>query len=160
MTTEEFNISITKMRGRMVRFASAILHSAEDAEDVVSDVVERLWRRRAELNADDNIEAFMMSSTRNGCYDHHRKRRKKEEITEALLPKNSPSEARDTIEMMRYAISRLEPRQREVIHLKDIEGYSTAEIATIYEIEEPNVRQILSRGRKELRLIVIKLMQQ
>ncbi len=144
----------------MVRFATTILHSQAEAEDVTSDVIEKLWRQRERLDNERNIESLFMTATRNACYDHIRKRRESEEIDERVMPAISPSEARDTIEMMRYAISRLEPRQREVIHLKDIEGYSTAEIATIYEIEEPNVRQILSRGRKELRLIVIKLMQQ
>ncbi len=159
MTTEEFNILIGTKRGQMVRFARTILHSEADAEDVVADVVERLWRRRDKLNASDNVGAFAMSSTRNGCYDHIRKRHKQEEVSDSVLPSVSPFEGHDTVEMMRYALSRLEVRQREVVHLKDIEGYTTAEIAEIFELEEPNVRQILSRGRKALRETVIKLMQ-
>ena len=40
--------------------------------------------------------------------------------------------------------------------MKDIEGYSTAEIAKILETDESNVRTILSRGRKALKAITEK----
>ncbi len=49
MTTEEFNICISEMQGRMLRFAQAILRNRADAEDVVSEVRERLWRERVVL---------------------------------------------------------------------------------------------------------------
>ena len=50
----------------------------------------------------------------------------------------------------------LPERQRVAIHLKDIEGYSTKEVADILETDEANVRTILSRSRKALREIIEK----
>ena len=53
-------------------------------------------------------------------------------------------------------MARLPEKQRLAVHLKDIEGYSSKEIADILETDEANVRTILSRGRRALREIIEK----
>lgn len=53
-------------------------------------------------------------------------------------------------------MTRLPEKQRTALHLKDIEGYSTKEVAEILETDEANVRTILSRSRKALREIIEK----
>ena len=53
-------------------------------------------------------------------------------------------------------MSMLPEKQRLAVHLKDIEGYSTKEMADILETDETNVRTILSRGRRALKEIIEK----
>lgn len=64
-------------------------------------------------------------------------------------------EARD---LVRRAMARLPERQREVLHLKDIEGYPTREIAGMVACDEAQVRTILSRARSGLREVLKKMM--
>ena len=64
-------------------------------------------------------------------------------------------EARD---LVRRAMACLPERQREVLHLKDIEGYPTREIAEIAACDEAQVRVILSRARNGLREVLKKMM--
>ena len=52
----------------------------------------------------------------------------------------------------------LPERQREVLHLKEIEGYPTREIAVMIGCDEAQVRVILSRGRTALRGMLQKMM--
>ncbi len=146
------------MRGQMLRYATAILHSTIEAEDAVSEVMERLWRGHERLDTQSNVTAFVMTSVRNSCYDAVRKRRGSEELTERTQSTADISRL-DNIELVRYAMRHLKEREREVIHLKDIEGYSTDEIAAIYTTTEVNIRMILSRGRKSLREEIVKIMQ-
>ncbi len=147
------------MRGQMLRFATTILKNTYDAEDVVSQVSERLWRERERLKG-TTAASFAMTSVRNACYDmlRQRQRRGYELPDENIASGSAPPEMRDTIEMVRKAINTLPPVQREVIHLKDIEGYSTHEIATMLDKEESNIRVILSRSRTALKEIIIKNM--
>ncbi|MFR9503310.1 MAG: sigma-70 family RNA polymerase sigma factor [Rikenellaceae bacterium] len=161
MTNKEFNIYINTIHGRMMRFAKSILHNEADAEDVVSQVSERLWRERERLDRDSNTTSFAMRSIRNGCYDHtrFRQRRHHTQPDGSMEDRGQSDERCDTIELVRFAIKQLPERQREVIHLKDIEGYSTREMATILELEETNIRMILSRARRTLKEIIIKNMQ-
>ncbi|MFI3259912.1 MAG: sigma-70 family RNA polymerase sigma factor [Rikenellaceae bacterium] len=159
MNNEEFKRYIESISGRMMRFAVAILRSEADAEDVVSGVVERLWHRREHLLSDGSASSFAMSAVRNGCYDHLRymRRRHSVELTERLEAANGEISS-DRVEMVRYAIGQLPDRQREVLHLKDIEGYEVEEIAKLLDIEPTNVRMILSRARRSLREIILKQM--
>ncbi len=160
MTNSEFNIYIQRIRGQMLRFAKSILRNEADAQDVVSKVSERLWREREKLDTQRSASTFAMTSVRNGCYDHsrYRQRRHFEEPSETLTANEPSSESRDTIELVRFAMGQLPEKQQEVLHLKDIEGYSTHEIAQIVNIEESNVRMTLSRARKALKEIIIKNM--
>ena len=60
-------------------------------------------------------------------------------------------------ELVRRALACLPGRQREVLHLKDIEGYSTREIAGMVGCDEAQVRVILSRARNGLREVLKKM---
>ena len=51
-------------------------------------------------------------------------------------------------------IDRRPERQREMIHLRDIEGYPIPEIAAITQTDEANVRMTLSRARHKLKQII------
>ena len=64
----------------------------------------------------------------------------------------------DEAEDVRRARACLPERQREVLHLKDIEGYPTREIAEIAACDEAQVRVILSRARNGLREVLKKMM--
>ncbi len=49
------------------------------------------------------------------------------------------------------AIAELPPRQREVITLRDVEGWSTADVSELLEIEDGHQRVLLHRARSRVR---------
>jgi RNA polymerase sigma-70 factor (ECF subfamily) len=55
---------------------------------------------------------------------------------------------------VRKAIDELGEPQQAVVTLRDVEGLSTQEVATLLELSEANVRVILHRGRARVRAIV------
>ena len=61
------------LRDKMFRFARSILNRRDEAEDVTHDTIEKLWRRREFLDGCRDVEAFAMTSLRNGCYDRLRR---------------------------------------------------------------------------------------
>lgn len=152
----EFTRQVTPLRDRMYRYAQSLLLSAAEAEDVVQDLLERLWSDRDRLDECRNIGSFVMTSVRNRCYDRLRQRQARErrdggvaELAERQTAADAESwEARD---MVRRAMSELPERQREVLHLKDIEGYPTHEVAQTVGCDEAQVRMILSRARQGLK---------
>jgi RNA polymerase sigma-70 factor, ECF subfamily len=58
---------------------------------------------------------------------------------------------RETLEVVKDAISRLPETQREVIRLRDVEGWSPAEVAAALEITDGNQRVLLHRARSKVR---------
>lgn len=54
-------------------------------------------------------------------------------------------------EMLLAALETLPERQRQVVVLRDVEGFSTPEVAQVLGLSEGNVRVLLHRGRMRLR---------
>ena len=58
---------------------------------------------------------------------------------------------REVLERVERAIADLPPSQREVITLRDIEGWSASEVCNVLEITETNQRVLLHRARSRVR---------
>lgn len=98
-----------------------------------------------------------MTSVRNACLDRLRRKHPAEPLS-ATLPDTGDSDSWSDRELVRRALNSLPLRQREVLHLKEIEGYPTHEIASMLSTNENQVRTILSRGRSRLREQLEKMM--
>ena len=60
-------------------------------------------------------------------------------------------EASETIDVVRRAIEELAPLPRQVIVLRDVEGWTAAEVAELLEITDANQRVLLHRARTRVR---------
>lgn len=157
----EFNTRVIPLRDRMFRYAQSLLLSAAEAEDAVADLFERLWLDRERLGRCRNIDSFVLTALRNRCYDLLRSRNarmRRDDRFGDRLERVSLGEAGswEVRELVRRAMACLPERQREAVHLKDIEGYPTGEIAELLGCDEAQVRVLLSRGRMSLREILKK----
>ena len=139
----------------MFRLACSILGRSDEAEDMMQDVAEKILRRQEKTHDIVNIDAFLTQSVKNACIDRIRRRR---DTTPKIpdVPDDRNTDMWSERQLIHQAMSRLPERQRLAIHLKDIEGYSTKEVADILETDETNIRAILSRSRKALREIIEK----
>lgn len=159
----EFTRLVMPLRDRMFRYAQSLLLSSAEAEDVVHDLLERMWRDHERMETPQRIDAFVMTALRNRCYDRLRRRRADERRCEQVkLTAERATESDvsrwEARELVRRAMAALPGRQREVLHLKEIEGFATREIADLIGCDEAQVRVILSRGRTALRGILQKMM--
>jgi RNA polymerase sigma factor (sigma-70 family) len=145
------------LRDMMFRFAVSIVSDKDSAEDAVQDVFVKILLL-SEQNRYKNLEAFAMTSVRNKCYDmlRHSKFRSDEPV-DIGIPVEDHNDW-DVRIVIRKAIDSLPRKQREVVHLKDVEGYEIKEIAEILSMRENVVRVVLSRARKELRQKIEKMM--
>ena len=103
-----------------------------------------------------------MTAVRNRCLDLLRRQRAAGRRDDAVAGWTECSAAAEADrwemrELVRRALGCLPERQREVLHLKDIEGYPTREIAGMVGCDEAQVRVILSRARNGLREVLKKM---
>jgi RNA polymerase sigma-70 factor, ECF subfamily len=59
--------------------------------------------------------------------------------------------AGETIALLAAAIERLPPAQREVLTLRDVDGWSSTEVCNALGVTETNQRVLLHRGRAKIR---------
>lgn len=140
----------------LLGLAYSILGNREDAEDVVQDVCARLLSKPLPLSLSRNPEAFAARAVMNACVDLIRRRKYQVDVPNVPEPVSAQENSED-MELVRKAMSHLPDRQRLVVYLKDIAGYPTEEIATMLSISENHVRTILSRARKSLRDLIMKI---
>ena len=67
------------------------------------------------------------------------------------LPPDELLLASETREHLAAAIRALPPAQRAVLTLRDVEGWSAAEVCNVLELSETNQRVLLHRGRSTVR---------
>ncbi len=56
--------------------------------------------------------------------------------------------------LLRAALDALPPRQRAVVHLRDVEGLDADEVCALLDLEPGNQRVLLHRGRARLRQVL------
>jgi RNA polymerase sigma factor (sigma-70 family) len=141
------------------------LGSSEEAKDVVQEVMVKVWNGREQWEAVQNMEAWCMRITRNLSLDRLRSKKRKatdpmEEGFEIRLDSLSPherTEIHESMQRINELIAALPEKQRQVIHLRDIEGYSYNEICEVLELDMNQVKVNLFRARNAVREKLVKI---
>ena len=169
MDSSEFKILVLPLGQKLHRFAAGMLKDIHEAEDIVQDIFVKLWNMRQQIGEIENLDAFAFRMTRNLCLDRL-KARKPKFIDENIEPgiynreSNTPDPEnqlimKDTIQEVKSLIDQLPEQQRNIIHLRDIEGYEYEEIARVMNMEVNAIRVNISRARKTVRESMSKIYQ-
>ena len=159
MNIEAFQNRVLPVKNKLYRFALRFLNNEEEAKDVVQEVFIRVWNGREQMNQVQNWEAWCMRITRNLSLDRIRSMTRKhtkpiEETFDVQHDGLTPEQTTEADESMQYIselIAGLPEKQRQVMHLRDIEGYSYNEICEIMEIDLNQVKVNLFRARNAVR---------
>lgn len=165
MNTEAFQNRVLPVKNKLFRFALRFLNNEEEAKDVVQEVFIRVWNGREQMDQVQNWEAWCMRITRNLSLDRIRSlsRKSTQPIEESInirnesLTPHESAEADENMQRINQLIAGLPEKQRQVIHLRDIEGYSYNEICDIMEIDLNQVKVNLFRARNSVREKLIKI---
>lgn len=159
----DFQADVLPLKDKLFRVAFRITLRREEAEDIVQETLVRAWSQRAELSSKASIEAFCVTIAKNLALDA---RQKKDAQHEELTPEQDQAPAASTpydqlvekerIHMLRQFVSRLPEKQRDIFHLRDVEGKSYQEIASMLQLTEEQVKVYLFRARQKIRQQFIK----
>ena len=161
MKVISFQNDVLPLKNELYRLALRITLNAEDAEDVVQETMMKVWSRRQQWEQIESMEAFCMTICRNLALDKTRRMAADDQSLEANeidAPDHShhanPEEQtiqQDRIRLVREIIDQLPEKQRSVMHLRDFEGKSYKEIATILSITEEQVKINIFRARQAVK---------
>lgn len=166
MELNAFKISVCPLREKLLAQARRLTGNEEDAEDIVQEVLLRLWSKRMELDSCASIEAFATTVTRNACIDWMRTRHTSDsDLSEGTLQSDGQTpesllEAKDEMQLVERIIRSLPPLQQAILRMKDVEGYETEEIAQVTGCNAEAIRSNLSRARKRMRDIYLKTIEE
>jgi len=157
MTEREYNECVKTYADNVYRFIVKNLRHEEDARDVVQTAFEKMWRNRAEVDA-QRSKSYLFTVAYHQMIDHIRKVKRiqlKEEFSENSKIQDRP--ANNLKKVLEEALNRLGETQRSLVLLKDYEGYSYEEIGQITGLSESQVKVYLHRARVQLKDYLVKI---
>lgn len=162
MDENEFISLIFPLRDRLFRIAWHIVRSKEEAEDIVQDVMIRIWKMDGEVKQIGNVEAYCYTMTRNLALNRMElKVNRHIGLTDGQKSweENDPLEQMEQTEcsgLLLRLMQQLPPPQCYIIQLRDIEGMSYSDIASTLGLSEEQVKVYLFRARKKIKELYLK----
>jgi len=152
------------------RFSLLVCGHQEDAEDVMQEALLKTYQHVKQISEPDAFRTWLYTTVRNACL--MKRRRHIGEPTKFVSIEQSAGEddrmsvsevADESLRAdqrmidgwmdarLRAALKELPAPYRTVLVMREIEGLSTKEVATITEVSEANVKTRLHRARLMLR---------
>jgi RNA polymerase sigma-70 factor (ECF subfamily) len=145
----------------LLNFTMRYFSSRQEAEDITSETLLKLWKHREEFADISNIRLFIFKVAKHACYDRLRctKVYKNAErgFFDNILFEEAVIKEQDWIQSsladkLNQEIQLLPHRCREVICLAYFDRLTNPEIAAMLGIREKTVRNLKNRGMNRLRL--------
>ncbi len=163
MDPNTFRHTFLPLTDRLFRLALRLLRSREEAEDVVQEVFLKLLKMDERLDEYHSPAALAMTMARNTSLDRLRTRHTVPDDND--LPHHPATDPDPVTELdmkekaaiVRTIIDNLDEPARTVIHMRDVEGAPFDEIAEMTGMTVNNVRVVLSRTRKKVREMFLKM---
>ncbi len=134
------------------------------SEDLTQNVFERMIRYRTSYNIEHSFKSWIYQIARNVKFDTYKKKKLPiqddvdfQRIDVGQEMTTSSLEKKETLKNLEQAISKLNPEQRELIHLTKIQKMKYSEVASLLETTEGAVKVKVYRAVKELRKIFLKI---
>ncbi|WP_282038126.1 RNA polymerase sigma factor [Saccharicrinis aurantiacus] len=157
MTVTEYNISVEQYADSIYRFVLKNIKDTEKAKDIVQDTFEKVWKSHADVEA-SKAKSYLFSTAYHTLIDSVRRNKFnadwEKSDTSHMQTNNDYS---DLNEVLHRALDQLPPDQKNVILLRDYEGYSYKEISDMTGLTEAQVKVYIFRGRNFLKKYIGKI---
>lgn len=154
MTQAQFEQYFFPLVPLLMRTARRMLgHHREDAEDIVQEVVIKIWEERERIFCMKNPEAYCQKMVVNACMKLLKSTHNYAGLGSELhmmAMTHSESKIVDGEHLLVELIRRLPPKAARILMLRIFEEREISDIAEIMHETEINVRQILSRSRRKI----------
>jgi RNA polymerase sigma-70 factor (ECF subfamily) len=151
------------------RFSTSVCGRADDAEDAMQEALIKTYRYVGRIREPEAFRPWLYRTVRNACLMGRRKKVGEPTRLQSLddvLPgldglrrpevadhAKNPEQLADNAGLrrrLRRALARLPGPYRTIVFLREMEGLSTREVATVMGITEDNVKTRLHRARLQL----------
>lgn len=161
-----FNALVLEHQGLVYAVCLRQLGQPQAAEDAAQEAFISAWKNLASLRGP--FRPWLLRIAVNACTDEQRRRgRRPASSLEVAMddgvpepPDSDPSPESATLssevqQRIDGAMKLLVPEQRIAVHLRDVEGLDYAEIASAMNTNVGTVKSRISRGRTELRRLLL-----
>ena len=163
--TDAFGSLVDEYQKNVYNLALRMTGSPEDAQDMSQEAFIKAYNSLSSFRGDSKFSVWLYRIVSNVCLDFLRSRSKNQPMslnvelddgeTELDIPDlrclpEDELERALTRQAVRDGLEALPPDQRQILLLREIEGFSYEEICRILALEEGTVKSRIFRARKNL----------
>ncbi len=150
---------VERYQQRLFALIYGIVRDRHEVEDVAQEVFLKVFTRIDRFNGQSRFYTWLYRVAANAAKDHVKKRSRRPSVAledDAVLPEHGDgprqqASRRELREAVRRAISDLSPRYREILTLRELQGLTYNEVATVLRISIGTVESRLHRARAKLK---------
>lgn len=161
---EAFNILVDRYKNRLLSFVYRFVKDFDVSEDIVQETFLRVFRKRHEYKAIANFSTWIFTIAGNLAKSELRRRKrwrflsvdafndgeKNFELPDTGMKPDRSASVNILNEYIQNAIDTLQPKYKESLILRDIEGMSYQQIAEIVNVPVGTVKSRVNRARLKL----------
>ena len=155
MTVQEYNQCVELYADRVYRFIVKNMKNTDDAQDVVQNAFEILWKNYSGVSYEKS-RSYLFTVAYHNMIDQFRKKKFDAELGEEQEQVQGRSHqytgGREALEL---GLNRLPEIQKQVVMLRDYEGYSYEEIGEVTGLNESQVKVYIFRARTALKNFLV-----
>jgi RNA polymerase sigma-70 factor, ECF subfamily len=164
---------LEEYQARIYRFGLKMCRNTQDAEDVLQDTLIAMARGVREFRGASSVSTWLYGIARSYCIKKRRKSKfapafeERIDASQGLLanelrdlgqPPDDVLANRQIESALSQAIRALEPKYREVLLLRDVEGLTAPEVAEVLQVSQQAVKSRLHRARLAVRAYMAPLL--
>lgn len=150
---DAFALLVNRYKASIYRYAYGMLSDRMEAEDVAQEAFIKAFYSLPKLESSFAFTSWLTRIVSNLCYDRLQKRKKENTTPHEGIERTAHDDLQRTDMQMsiQEALNTLSPEHREVMILRDVEGYSYDEIAGMIHIPLGTVKSRMNTARLLLR---------
>lgn len=160
MNKDNFIKLVETQSDAVFRYILRCTNERETAHDIVQESFEKIWIKRDEIH-DETAKAYLFQTATNimrNVFAKHKIQRQYAQNAIFTAQKSWNNTAHlDEKELLEKTFQTLADEQKQILLLRDYEGYSYAEIAEIMQFSEAQVKVYLFRSRVKLKNAITKI---
>ena len=154
MNGTEYNRCVDDYSDALYAFLLKSTRDEELSKDLVQESFMRLWEHRHEVEQEKS-KSYLFTIGYHAMIDHIRKNKRMEPFTDRHINNSAKNNFSDLKEVLDKAVELLPEDQKNVLLLRDYEGYSYKEIGDITGLTESQVKVYIFRARVFLKNYIV-----
>ena len=159
-----FDILVRRYQNPLFNYVTRFVGDSTEAEDIIQETFYRLFRNKHYYKEIAKFSTWIYTIAGNLARTELRRKKKRKFFSINFFmstdkdydipdPSSNPEDKLDAIvtdEMIQKAITKLAPKFKEVILLRDVQGFSYEEIAEIVNVPLGTIKSRVNRARLKL----------
>lgn len=155
-THQSFGEIYSRYWERLYAFCFNMTQDHALSQHIIQDVFADLWERRAQVNV-LAVEHYLFRAVKNQVLKEYRRKQFDSKLMENMfadyLTESAPMDDKEREEQLQRLLAALSPKRREILVMNKLDEMDIEEIAKKLNLSKQTVKNQLSTGLKQLKIL-------